>query len=275
MAQTPCVLRQDSSERIDYTPGTAVAAGQVVLQGTLIGIATVAIAANEKGSLCTRGIFNVPKDSSNLSAVGTAIYWDADGNPVGGTAGSGCFTSTATGNTFAGWCLETAGASVGDVDALILSSFAVSVTTLDALTDVGTVAHATGTIIVADGSKYEEVALSGAFALAATGALTMAVATKAAAGSAQGDATAITAEGFCLVTAADDAKGVKLPAAAAGKVVIIKNSVANKDLLVYPNTDDKINGGSANAALTMADGTAAMFIAYDATDWYTVPLLPS
>ena len=90
---------------------------------------------------------------------------------MGGTAGSGAFTSTATGNTFAGWNLEVAGAGVGRVRALILSSFAVSVTTIDALTDVGTINHAAGALIVADGTKFEEVALSGPFNLAATGLL--------------------------------------------------------------------------------------------------------
>ena len=275
MAQTPCIKAKDGGQIVvDYTPSTAKTRGNVIVQGTLVGIVLADIAANVKDALCVQGVFDVPKDSSNLSAVGTAIYWDANGSPVGGAELSGAFTSTATGNTFAGWCLETAGAGVGTVRALITSSFAVSVTTLDDLTDVGTIAHAAGALIVGDGSKFEEVALSGAFALAASGALTMATATKAAAGSAQGDAEAITAEGFCLVTGADATKGVKLPAAAAGKMVIIKNN-ANAVLKVYPASSDAINAIAANGALSMAAYTSAVFVAYDATTWYTVPLLPS
>ena len=70
-------------------------------------------------------------------------------------------------------------------------------------------------------------------------------------------------------------KGVRLPLAAAGLICIIKNLVGDEDLKVYPGTSDKINGGAANAALTMAGGTSAILIAYDATDWYSIPLLPS
>ena len=273
MAQTPVVYKA-CGDMIDYTPSGAVTAGDVIVQGTLVGVAKSDIAAGTKGALAVVGIFDVPKDASNLTAIGTAIYWDADGNPVGGTVGSGAFTATATGNPFAGWCLEVAGVGVGTVRAFICSSLAVSVTTVGDLTDCGTISHAAGAIIVGDGSKFEEVAVSGAIALAATGAVTTVVATKAAAGNSQGTATAITAEGFCLVSAADATKGVKLPAAAAGKRLTIKNG-ANAVLKVYPGTDDAINALQANASLDMAAYAACELIAYDATTWYTNPLLPS
>jgi len=59
-------------------------------------------------------------------------------------------------------------------------------------------------------------------------------------------------------------------------VCIVKNDdTANAVLKVYPNTSDTINALSANAALSMAAKTAAVFVAYDATAWFTVPLLPS
>ena len=273
MAQTPVYIKGEG-EIVDYTPGSDVAGGAVVVQGTLVGIAAVPIPASTKGALTVRCQADVPKDSSNLSAVGTAIYWDADGNPVGGTAGSGAFTASATANMFAGWNLETAGAGVGTVRALILSSFAVSVTTTDDLTDVGTVNHAAGAILVGDGSKFEEVTVSGPLALAASGAVTVTRATVGAAGSNQGDATAITTQGFVKVTGADATKGVKLPAAAVGKLVLVKNS-ANAVLKVYPGTDDAINALSANAELSMAAYTSALFVADDATTWFTLPLLPS
>jgi hypothetical protein len=100
-------------------------------------------------------------------------------------------------------------------------------------------------------------------------------ATVAAAGSVQGDAAAL-AEGFNLVTAADDTKGVLLPSAVAGMVVIVKSSVSNKILKVWPATGDAINAIAANSAMSLASGpTVAMFVAYDATTWYSLPLLPS
>jgi len=84
--------------------------------------------------------------------------------------------------------------------------------------DVGTVAHTAGRIIVADGTKYEEVAVSGPLNLSSAGLVSVDSATVAAAGSAQGDAAAL-ADGFSLVSGADGTKGVKLPAAAAGRAV--------------------------------------------------------
>ena len=110
-----------------------------------------------------------------------------------------------------------------------------------------------------------------------TGNITFPVATVAAAGSTNANATAITTYGVIHATGADATKGVKLPPAAAGKVVIVKNAdAANAVLKVYPDTSDKINSGTATTgSLNMAAKTAAMFIALDDVDWFTVPLLPS
>ena len=100
-------------------------------------------------------------------------------------------------------------------------------------------------------------------------------ATVAAAGTIQGDAEAITT-GITWVTAANATKGVKLPTAAAGLMCIVKNDdTANAALKVYPNTSDTINALSTNVAISIAAKTACMFVAYDATAWFTVPLLPS
>ena len=103
---------------------------------------------------------------------------------------------------------------------------------------------------------------------------TMPTATVAAAGSSNTDAAAVTL-GFTLVSAADGTKGVKLPTAVAGGIVIIKNGAAAV-LKIYPNTSDKINGGTVTTgSLNIAASTAVMLIAYDAVDWYSLPLLPS
>ena len=115
-----------------------------------------------------------------------------------------------------------------------------------------------------DGSAHQIGSLGGSIIPSAT---------VAAAGSVQGDAAAV-ATGFTLVSAADGTKGVLLPAAAAGKVVIIKNNVAAA-LKVWPASGDAINAIAANAALSMASLTSAVFTAYDATTWYTSPLVPS
>jgi len=104
------------------------------------------------------------------------------------------------------------------------------------------------------------------------------VQTVAAAGSVQGDAGAITVSspGLAFVTGADATKGVVLPAAVAGYDIVVKNDdAANAILKVYPASGDIINALGANNAISMAAKTSALFVALDATTWYTVPLLPS
>ena len=63
---------------IDYTPGSAVAAGDVVVQGDLIGVAKRPIAADELGALSVEGVFDFPKatGASTAIAAGTTLYWD-------------------------------------------------------------------------------------------------------------------------------------------------------------------------------------------------------
>lgn len=92
------------------------------------------------------------------------------------------------------------------------------------------------------------------------------IGTVAAAGSAQGSATAITAD-ITTVTAADGTKGVVLPLAAAGARKIVYNANATYALKVYPNTSDKINDASANASISLAPLCVATFIAIDAITW--------
>lgn len=107
-----------------------------------------------------------------------------------------------------------------------------------------------------------------------TGGITLPAATVAALGTDQTNAAPITT-GFTLVTGADDAKGVILPTAVAGAVVIIKVA-PGADLKVWPNTGDAINKGTVTTgALTVVDDVCFMLIAADATDWYTLPFLPS
>ena len=63
---------------IDYTPGSAVAAGDVVVQGELVGIAKLDIAANALGALTVEGVFDFPKATGGGTAItaGAKVYWD-------------------------------------------------------------------------------------------------------------------------------------------------------------------------------------------------------
>jgi predicted RecA/RadA family phage recombinase len=68
-----------SGDSVDYTPSTAVAAGDVVVQGDLVGVATMPIAANALGALAVSGIFDFPKATGEGTAIdaGALVYWDA------------------------------------------------------------------------------------------------------------------------------------------------------------------------------------------------------
>jgi len=112
-------------ESIDYTPGSAVDAGQVVVQSGVVGIAKLDIAASALGALALTGIFDVVKVSGAITA-GAAVYWDADGNPVGGTAGSGAATTTSTANTFMGWAVKAAAETDTTVRMVLFGSPAVT-----------------------------------------------------------------------------------------------------------------------------------------------------
>ena len=71
---------------IDYTPGSAVAAGDVVVQADLIGIAKLPIAADALGALAVTGVFDLPKTAGvgEAIAVGSKVYWD-EGDQVAKT----------------------------------------------------------------------------------------------------------------------------------------------------------------------------------------------
>ena len=74
---------------IDYTPGSAVAAGDVVVQVDLVGVVKRPLAANELGALALTGVFDFSKATNVAYTVGTILYWDDTNNLV---------TTTATGN---------------------------------------------------------------------------------------------------------------------------------------------------------------------------------
>ncbi len=63
---------------IDYTPGSAVSAGDVIVQEDLVGVAKLDIAANALGALATEGVFDFPKATTSGSAIsaGEECYWD-------------------------------------------------------------------------------------------------------------------------------------------------------------------------------------------------------
>jgi len=101
--------KKSEGRRIDYTPGSAVAAGDVVVIGELVGVATAAIAANTLGVIDVEGVFTFPKATTSASALtaGQIVYWDASGLVVTGTQSS---------HKTAGYVVAAAGATAATVD---------------------------------------------------------------------------------------------------------------------------------------------------------------
>ena len=67
-----------TGDSIDYTPGSAVTAGDVVVQEELVGVAKLDIAANKLGALAVVGVFDFPKTAGvgEAIAAGSKVYWD-------------------------------------------------------------------------------------------------------------------------------------------------------------------------------------------------------
>lgn len=92
---------------IDYTPGTAVTSGSMVLVGTRVGVAPSDIPAATPGTLRVTGVFTVTKLTSDNVAQGAALYWDNTNKRL---------TTTSAGNTYAGWAHAAAGTSATTVN---------------------------------------------------------------------------------------------------------------------------------------------------------------
>lgn len=95
--------------RIDYTPSSAVASGDVVVIGDIVAVATEPIAANVLGAVDVEGVFTFPKATTSASAItaGAKLYWDDSGEVVTTTHGE---------NKTVGYAVAAAGATAATVD---------------------------------------------------------------------------------------------------------------------------------------------------------------
>lgn len=95
-------------DSLDYTPGSDVVAGAVVVQNDLVGVTKRAIPANTLGSIDVEGVFDFPKatGASTAIAAGVQVYWNA---------GSQVATATASGNKLIGKTVKAA----ADADATV------------------------------------------------------------------------------------------------------------------------------------------------------------
>lgn len=97
---------QQQGDTLDHTPTAARTSGQVVVIGARIGVCLAAIAANATGPLAVQGVFVLPKLSTDTVAQGALLYWDNTNSRL---------TTTASGNTLAGYAAAAAGSGTTTV----------------------------------------------------------------------------------------------------------------------------------------------------------------
>jgi len=76
---------------LNHTPGSAVAAGDVVVIGSIVGVATQAIAASAQGAVTVEGVFAMPKPAagsgSETISAGAKVYYYATSGIANTTTG--------------------------------------------------------------------------------------------------------------------------------------------------------------------------------------------
>jgi predicted RecA/RadA family phage recombinase len=101
---------RNEGQYMDYTPsGADVAAGDVVVVGDTVAVATEKIEDGDLGALVIRGVVRFPKATTSTSAIaqGTKVYWNAVSEVVTETAGA---------NKVAGYTVVAATAAATTVD---------------------------------------------------------------------------------------------------------------------------------------------------------------
>ncbi len=101
-------------ESIDYTPAAAVASGDVIVQGSLVGVSPLDIAALADGSfplgaLTIGTLFDFVKETGAVT-VGQDVWWRPAGDPVGGTVDTGA-ASVVGGTYYLGKSVRAEGAN--------------------------------------------------------------------------------------------------------------------------------------------------------------------
>lgn len=136
MAQTPAKYVAEG-ESVPYTPSGAKKAGTVIVQNGFPGIVPVDLEANKLGSLAVCGRWLIPKVTGTINA-GAAVFWDADGNPVSGTAGSGGADDTddSAANAFLGFAVLAAASGDAYVDTLMVKTTALTVNVNESISQV-------------------------------------------------------------------------------------------------------------------------------------------
>lgn len=102
-----------------FTAAEDLSAGDVVVVQSRVGVVLDDVASGDDGVALfgtdPNGV-DMPKATGAISRH-AKLYWDEDGNPASGAAGSGAVTTTASGNLYVG--RAAADAASGDANATV------------------------------------------------------------------------------------------------------------------------------------------------------------
>ena len=212
--------------------------------GALSGAATSATTA---GTVTTAA-------QPNITSVGTLTGLGVNGTvtAVAFTANTGVFTGNGSGLS------AIAGANVTGQVGNALIAGTVYTAAQGNITSVGTLTS----LNVSGNITAPNLIANTGFVISSVNAAV------SAAGTVQGNATALSRELNVTSTVASGA-GVALPTAVAGMRVTIINTAANA-VLVYPASGGTINSLAQNAAFSQAAGARLDFVATSTTQWYTL-----
>lgn len=96
-------------EVMDYlnSSGSAIATGTPIVVGTRVGVALATIANGAIGPVAMSGVHTLAKLSTDVVAQGALLYWDNTNKRL---------TTTASGNTLAGYAFTGAASGVTSAD---------------------------------------------------------------------------------------------------------------------------------------------------------------
>ena len=101
-------------DNITIPAPATVTSGELVIVGSLFGIASTDALTGERVTLSTTGVFEMPKVAANVITLGAVVYYDES---------AGLVTITATDNTKIGVAVEDAGNGTGTVRVRLNGAF--------------------------------------------------------------------------------------------------------------------------------------------------------
>ena len=215
-----------------------------------------ALLQNTSTSTTVYPTFTTSSANGNSSAVfNTSISANLANASITATTFVGALSGAAT---TAGTANSVAGANVSGTVSSATTAGTVTTPAQGNITSVGTLTslNSSGNI-----TAPSHIANTGYFVRSVSASVS-------AAGTVQGNATALTTE-FNRVSTVTSGSGVLLPSATAGMAIAIVNSSANS-LLVYPATGAAINSLSTNVGYSHETLATLQYIAISSTQWYTV-----